>query len=229
MLSGSIQRYGSTLPSHRRHLLDRLRYGHAARRVAGAGGAGSVAWIVLMVGRDDGDPVFLQLKPAGASVLEPFLGTSHYPSHGQRVVEGQRRMQAVGDVLLGWDRITAPNGVTRDVVIRQLWDRRGTIDVETMTPATMRRHADLCGQALAHAHARAGDAAAIAGYIGSGDALPRALAGFAEAYADQNQRDHEALRRAVGNGRPADMPPDTPRPGARIAHRGERADLHAST
>ena len=111
MLSSSIQRYGATLPSHRRHLLDRLRYVHAARRVAGANG-GSVAWVVLMLGRDGGDPVLLQLKPAGASVLEPFLGTSHYPGHGQRVVEGQRRMQAAGDVLLGWDRITAPNGVT---------------------------------------------------------------------------------------------------------------------
>jgi uncharacterized protein (DUF2252 family) len=219
MLSSSFQRYGATLPSHRRHLLDRLRYAHAARRAAGAHGAGSVAWVVLMLGRDGGDPVLLQLKPAGASVLEPFLGTSHYPGHAQRVVEGQRRMQAAGDVLLGWDRITAPNGVTRDVVIRQLWDRRGSIEVETMTPSTMRRHAGLCGQALARAHARAGDAAAIAGYIGSGDALPRALALFAEAYADLNQRDHEALR----------LPPDTPRPGVRFAHRGERADLHAST
>ena len=146
-----------------------------------------------MLGRDADDRVFLQLKPAGASVLEPFLGSSHYPSHGQRVVEGQRRMQAAGDVLLGWDRITTPDGVTHDVYIRQLWDRRGSVDVETMTPGPMRRHADLCGQALARAHARAGDAAAIAGYIGSGDALPQALAVFAEAYADQNQRDHEAL------------------------------------
>ena len=185
LLSGSIQRYGSTLPSHRRHLLDRLRYVHAVRR--------GKSWIVLMLGRDAGDRVFLQLKPAGASVLEPFLGSSHYPSHGQRVVEGQRRMQAAGDVLLGWDRITTPDGATHDVYIRPLWDRRGSADVETMTPGTMRRHADLCGQALARAHARAGDAAAIAGYIGSGDALPQALAVFAEAYADQNQRDHEAL------------------------------------
>jgi hypothetical protein len=203
MLSGSIQRYGSTLPSHRRHLLDRLRYVHAARR--------GTSWIVLMLGRDAGDPVFLQLKPVGPSVLEPILGSSHYPSHGQRVVEGQRRMQAAGDVLLGWDRITAPDGVTRDVFIRQLWDRHGSIDVATMAPGTMRRHADLCGQALARAHARAGDAAAIAGYIGSGDALPRALAVFAEAYADQNQRDHEALRAAgrlqrLANGqRPGDV------------------------
>jgi len=222
MLSGSIQRYGSTLPSHRRHLLDRLRYAHAAR-------SGGGAWIVLMLGRDDGDPVVLQVKPAGASALEPFLGTSHYPSHGQRVVEGQWRMQAAGDVLLGWDRITSPDGVTRDVVIRQLWDRLGSIDVETMAPGTMRRHADLCGQALARAHARAGDAAAIAGYMGSGDALPRALADFAEAYADQNQRDYEAMRTAPGTAALPDLPPETPRPGARIAHRGERADLHAST
>ncbi len=222
MLSGSIHRYGSTLPSHRRHLLDRLRYVHATR-------AGTDAWVVLMLGRDGGDPVFLQLKPAGPSVLEPFLGTSHYPSHGQRVVEGQRRMQAAGDVLLGWDRITAPDGITRDVFIRQLWDRLGSIDVETMAPRAMRRHAGFCGQALARAHARAGDAAAIAGYVGSGDALPRALAIFAEAYADQNQRDYEALRSTAGTGALADLPPDTPRPGARIAHRGERADLHAST
>ncbi len=222
MLSGSIQRYGSTLPSHRRHLLDRLRYAHAAR-------AGGGAWIVLMLGRDDGDPVVLQVKPAAASVLEPFLGTSHYPSHGQRVVEGQRRMQAAGDVLLGWDRITSPDGVTGDVVIRQLWDRLGSIDVETMAPGAMRRHAELCGQALARAHARAGDAAAIAGYFGSGDALPRALAAFGEAYADQNGRDHDALRGPARTNGHADLPPDTPRPGARIAHRGERADLHAST
>jgi uncharacterized protein (DUF2252 family) len=211
MLSGSIQRYGSTLPSHRRHLLDRLRYAHAARRGMGGGSADTVAWIVLMLGRDAGDPVLLQLKPAGASVLEPFLGTSHYPSHGQRVVEGQRRMQAVGNVLLGWDRITTPDGITHDVYIRQLWDQHGSIDVQTIAPGLMLHHADLCGQALARAHARAGDAAAIAGYIGLGDALPRALAVFAEAYADQNQRDHEALRAAgrlqrLANGqRPGDV------------------------
>ena len=158
-----------------------------------------------------------------------IVDCAHYKDGVRQHEDALTPEQAAGDILLGWDRITAPDGVTRDVFIRQLWHRRDSIDVETMAPGTMRRHADLCGQALARAHARAGDAAAIAGYIGSGDALPRALAVFAEAYADQNQRDYEALRSTAGTGALADLPPDTPRPGARIAHRGERADLHAST
>jgi uncharacterized protein (DUF2252 family) len=198
---GVIRRYRRTLPSDRRHLLERFRYVHAARKVVGVGSVGTRAWIVLLVGRDTDDPLFLQVKEAEASVLEPFLGKSRFKSHGQRVVEGQRLMQAASDIMLGWDRITGPDGVERDFYIRQLWDQKGSAIVELMNPRVMTVYAGLCGQTLARAHARSGDAAAIASYMGSGDSLDRALADFAEIYADQNERDYDALKQAVASGR----------------------------
>ena len=198
---GTIRRYRRTLASDRRHLLERFRYVHAARKVVGVGSVGTRAWIVLLVGRDNDDPLILQVKEAEASVLEPFLGKSKHQSHGQRVVEGQRLMQAASDIMLGWDRITGPDGVDRDFYIRQLWDQKGSALVELMSPTTMAMYAKVCGETLARAHARSGDAEAIASYMGSGAVLDEAMADFAETYADQNERDFDALKAAVASGR----------------------------
>ena len=198
---GAIRTYRRTLTADRRQLLERYRYVHAARKVVGVGSVGTRAWILLMVGRDENDPLFLQLKEAQASVLEPFLGKSSFPKHGQRVVEGQRMTQAASDIMLGWIRITALDGVSRDFYMRQLWDGKGSALVELMDPTAMTVYAHLCGHALAKAHARSGDAIAIASYLGAGDSFDRALASFAEAYADQNEDDYNALRAAVASGR----------------------------
>src|SRR3954447_811925 len=198
-----IRSYRRTLTADRRRLLERYRYVHAARKVVGVGSVGTRAWVVLMLGRDDADPLVLQLKEAQASVLEPFLGESAFANPGQRVVEGQRLTQAASDILLGWVRFTAPDGVSRDFYMRQLWDGKGSALVELMDPTLMELYAELCGQALAKAHARSGDAVAIAGYLGGGESFDRAMASFAELYADQNERDYDAVRAAVASGRVA--------------------------
>ena len=196
-----IRSYRRTLPSDRRHLLERFRYADAARRVVGVGSVGTRAWIVLMLGNDDGDPLLLQLKQAEASVLEPYLGTSRFTQHGQRVVEGQRLMQAASDIMLGWVRTRDVDGTARDFYMRQLWDGKGSATIEAMEPSAMSAYAEICGWTLAHAHARSGDAVAIAAYLGSGDRFDRALASFAEDYADQNERDYAAFSAAVDSGR----------------------------
>ena len=200
-IQGSIRSYRRTLTADRRQLLERFRYVHAARKVVGVGSVGTRAWIVLMLGRDKSDPLFLQLKEAEASVLEPFLGKSSFNNHGQRVVEGQRLTQAASDIMLGWIRIEGSDDTSRDYYLRQLWDGKGSAVVETMNPEVMTMYAKVCGNALARAHARSGDAIAIGSYLGAGDAFDRALASFAEAYADQNERDYDALREAVSSGR----------------------------
>ena len=153
-----------------------------------------------MLGRDDNDPLFLQIKEAQASVLERFLGKSTYAKHGQRVVEGQRLTQAASDIMLGWISVSGLDGVSREFYIRQLWDGKGSALVELMEPKTMRVYAEICGHTLAKAHARSGDAIAIGSYLGGGDSFDRAMASFAETYADQNERDYDALqeRRATG-------------------------------
>jgi uncharacterized protein (DUF2252 family) len=197
----AIRTYRRTLTRDRRHLLERFRYVHAARKVVGVGSVGTRAWIVLMLGRDGEDPLLLQAKEAQASVLEPVLGQSTFSSHGQRVVEGQRLMQSASDIMLGWIRIDTPDGVKRDFYIRQLWDAKGSALVELMSPRVMTIYAQLCGWTLARAHARSGDAVAIASYLGSSNALDCALADFAERYADQNERDYDALARAAASGR----------------------------
>jgi uncharacterized protein (DUF2252 family) len=196
-----IRSYRRTLSPDRRRLLERYRYVHAARKVVGVGSVGARAWIVLMLGRDDGDPLFLQAKEARASVLEPFLGRSAFAKHGQRVVEGQRLIQAASDILLGWIRVNGVDGVSRDFYIRQLWDGKGSALVETMDQRMLAGYGKLCGYSLAKAHARSGDAIAIASYLGSGESFDRALASFAEAYADQNERDYDALKEAERSGR----------------------------
>ncbi len=202
-VQGVIRSYRRTLTPDRRQLLERFRYAHAARKVVGVGSVGARAWIVLMLGRDDNDPLFLQVKEAQASVLEPFVGKSKFNHHGQRVVEGQRLTQAAGDIMLGWIRVNDQEGATRDFYMRQLWDGKGSALVELMDPSAMTFYARLCGHALAKAHARSGDAIAIASYLGEGDSFDRALATFAEAYADQNEQDYKALQEAVASGRVA--------------------------
>ena len=198
---GVIRSYRRTLTADRRRLLERFRYVHAARKVVGVGSVGTRAWIVLMLGRDDSDPLFLQIKEAQASVLEPFLGKSTYAKHGQRVVEGQRLTQAASDIMLGWITVSGLDGASREFYIRQLWDGKGSALVELMEPRTMRAYAKICGFALAKAHARSGDAIAIGSYLGGGDSFERALASFAETYADQNERDYDALKNAAAAGR----------------------------
>ena len=155
-----------------------------------------------MLGRDNADPLFLQAKEAQASVLEPFLGKSEYVNHGQRVVEGQRLMQSASDIMLGWIHIKSGlDGQERDFYLRQLWDAKGSAVIEAMEPNAMLEYAKLCGQTLAKGHARSGDAIAIASYLGTSDVFDRAMAVFAESYADQNERDYEALKQAVDSGR----------------------------
>jgi uncharacterized protein (DUF2252 family) len=195
-----LQRYRSTLSNDRRTLLERFRYVDSARKVVGVGSVGTRAWIALLLGRQGSDPLFLQLKEAEASVLEPFLGASEFETHGQRVVEGQRLTQAATDITLGWLRTTGPDGVDRDYYVRQLWDAKGSALVELMNPTAMAEYAKVCGQALARAHARSGDAVPIAHYLGRSDSFDRALAAFAEAYADQNEEDYAAMRAAVADG-----------------------------
>jgi hypothetical protein len=156
-----------------------------------------------MLGRDNDDPLFLQAKEARASVLEPFLGKSEFANHGQRVVEGQRLLQAASDILLGWLHATGLDGIERDFYIRQLWDAKGSALVELMEPDGLEAYAEVCGWSLAKAHARSGDAIAIASYVGSGDVFDKAMAEFAELYADQNERDYDTLTQAVASGRVA--------------------------
>ena len=191
--AGSFARTAEPCRAIAGSLLERYRYVHAARKVVGVGSVGTRAWIMLLLGRDDDDPLLLQVKEAEASVLEPYLGASTFANHGQRVVEGQRLMQAASDIMLGWLRVDDLDGVVRDFYVRQLWDAKGSALVEAMDPRAMRVYAELCGWTLARAHARSGDRVAIASYLGRSDIFDRALATFAEAYADQNERDYDAL------------------------------------
>jgi uncharacterized protein (DUF2252 family) len=196
-----IQTYAESLSPDRRELLERYSYVHAARKVVGVGSVGTRAWILLLLGRDDGDPLFLQFKEAQASVLEPFLGRSRFAQHGERVVAGQRLMQAAADIMLGWERIEAIDGETKDFYIRQLWDAKGSAEIERMNPAGLDAYGAICGWTLARAHARSGDAVAISAYLGAGDRFDQAMVSFSETYADQNERDYQALQKAAQSGR----------------------------
>ncbi|MGH3150344.1 MAG: DUF2252 family protein, partial [Streptosporangiaceae bacterium] len=175
---------------------------HVARKVVGVGSVGPRCWIVLMLGRDDSDPLFLQVKEAEASVLSRFVGASKYANQGQRVVAGQRLMQASSDIFLGWQRIEAGlDGQQRDFYVRQLRDWKFSLEIETMVPAGLRMYGELCGWTLARAHARSGDRIAIAAYLGGADVFDRAITEFSAAYADQNERDYQSLLDAVVSGR----------------------------
>ena len=200
-LRGLIRSYRRTLETDRRHLLEDFDYVHAARKVVGVGSVGTRAWILLMLGRDGQDPLFLQAKEAQESVLERFAGKSRYPNHGQRVVAGQRLMQAASDIFLGWQRVTGFDGVVRDYYLRQLRDWKGSAEVDTMSASLMTLYSRICGATLARAHARSGDRIAIASYLGGGDAFDRAIADFSSSYADQNEVDYQALVDAVDSGR----------------------------
>jgi hypothetical protein len=196
-----LRAYRQTLQSDRRHLLERFRFVQIARKVVGVGSVGTRAWIVLMLGRDGGDPLFLQAKEAQPSVLERFLPKSGYANQGERVVAGQHLMQAASDIFLGWERADGLDGVRRDFYFRQLRDWKVSLDPAEMVPTGMTVYGRVCGWTLARAHARSGDRIAIASYLGTSSAFDTAIAAFAEAYADQNQLDYEELQRAVASGR----------------------------
>ncbi len=195
-----LSSYRRTL-GHQHHPLEEYRYVHAAYKMVGVGSVGTRCYIMLMVGRDENDPLFLQVKEAQASVLERFLGASPYPHHGQRVVAGQRLMQAASDIFLGWIRIRGLDGMTRDYYVRQFHDWKGSADADTMLVPGATLYSRICGATLARAHARWGDRIAIASYLGKADNFDRAIADFAAVYADQNERDYEAFTAAVGSGR----------------------------
>ena len=206
-LQGAARRefegYMRSLPGDLRELVSRYRYTDLARKVVGVGSVGTSCWVALFIGRDAGDALFLQGKEAERSVLEPGAGRSKFRNQGQRVVEGQRLMQAASDIFLGWLR--APQelaeGRPTDFYVRQLWDAKTSIDLTAMRPEDMTLYARLCGWTLARGHARSGDPIAIGSYLGASDAFDGAIAGFAEAYADQNERDYAALQAAIANGR----------------------------
>jgi uncharacterized protein (DUF2252 family) len=201
VIKGLLDEYRETLDNQARVLAGRYHYVDAAHKVVGVGSVGTRAWIVLLIGRDESDPLFLQVKEAGSSVLEPHTSASHFRNHGHRVVAGQRLMQAAGDILLGWLAIDGLDGKRRDFYVRQLWDGKGSADIELMAPETMSGYAGLCGWSLARAHARTGDRHAIAAYLGKGDSFDLAIAAYAEAYADQNEADYEQLLEAESSGR----------------------------
>ncbi len=199
---GIIRSYRRTLETDRRHLLEQFRFVDLARKVVGVGSVGTRAWIGLFLGSDGSDPLFLQMKEAQASVLEGFTGKSEYSNSGQRVVAGQRLMQATSDIFLGWQRIQAGlDGQQRDFYLRQLKDWKGSFAVEAAIPSGAAAYGRMCGWTLARGHARSGDRIAIAAYLGKSDIFDQAIAAFAEAYADQNERDYEALQAAVASGR----------------------------
>jgi hypothetical protein len=198
VLHHRFRAYRATLPDDRRKLLERFEIVDAARKVVGVGSVGTRAFIVLLQGRDAQDPLFLQIKEATASVLEASLPRSRYRQHGERVVQGQRMMQAASDIFLGW---TKGLDTTRHFYWRQLRDMKGSALVELMAPATLRYYAQMCGWTLARAHARSGDPVVMAAYLGREDAFDRSITDFSERYADQNEQDYERFVEAIKSGR----------------------------
>ena len=187
--------YRNTLSSSHQSLLDRYELRDVAIKVVGVGSVGTLCWVLLLVA-GEGDPLFIQVKEARRSVLEPYAGASVFANHGQRVVHGYRLMQPASDMFLGWSR-----GPKRDFFFRQLRDMKISIMVETFGQAEMDIYAGWCGRALALSHARSGSSAMLSGYLGKSDAFDTAIAGFARSYADQNEKDHAALDRAVRRGK----------------------------
>ncbi len=200
-MSALIDSYRKSIDTSRRALIGRFRYMGMARKVVGVGSVGTRTWVVMLLGRDDNDPLLMQIKEANRSVLESYLTPSDYSNAAQRVVEGQRSMQATGDILLGWLRCVGPDGRDGDYYVRQLRDWKGSVTAESITAQLLADYGRSCAHVLARAHARTGDRIAIAGYLGNSDAADIALTRFAEAYADQNERDYAALREAVATGR----------------------------
>ena len=198
VIHDQFRAYRATLQADRRHLLERFEIVDAARKVVGVGSVGTRAFIVLLQGRDGTDPLFLQIKEATASVLEAYLPKSRFRQHGQRVVEGQRMMQAASDIYLGW---TKGLDVNRHFYWRQLRDMKGSIVVETLRPLGLTFYAGICGWTMARAHARSGDPVAMAAYLGASDAFDKSITDFSQRYADQNEQDYEAFVKAVRSGR----------------------------
>jgi uncharacterized protein (DUF2252 family) len=196
-----LGKYRRTLQSDRRHLLEQFTLIQVARKVVGVGSVGTRAWILLMDAGDGAEPLFLQAKEAQPSVLAEYCGRSQYANQGERVVAGQHLMQAESDIFLGWTGAAGPDKADRDFYVRQLKDWKWSAPIELMVPAGMTVYAGLCGWTLARAHARSGDRVALAAYLGGSAAFDQAIADFAEAYADQNERDYAALKAAVKDGR----------------------------
>jgi uncharacterized protein (DUF2252 family) len=201
MIPRLLRAYRRTLLHGEHHPIEEFRYAHTARKVVGVGSVGTRCYIMLLLGRDQDLPLFLQVKEAEASVLERFLGPSRYRHHGRRVVMGQRLLQAASDLFLGWQRLKGIDGVTRDFYVRQLHDWKGGIEVEQLGVPDTVLYARVCGRTLARAHARRGDRIAMAAYLGKADSFDRAIAAFSSTYADQNERDYEAFAGAVRAGR----------------------------
>ncbi|HTA14374.1 MAG TPA: DUF2252 domain-containing protein [Solirubrobacteraceae bacterium] len=200
-LGEMLEAYRKSLQDDRCALLGEFDFESIARKVVGVGSVGTRAWVMLFVGRDEQDPLVLQAKEAVASVLEPYAGASEYGNHGQRVVEGQRLMQAASDVFLGWLPALGADEVLRDFYVRQLWDGKLSVDIEAMDPPQLRAYGRLCGWTLARAHARTGDRIAIASYLGSADTFDRAIVEYSRTYADQSEADYRALLAAIEAGR----------------------------
>jgi uncharacterized protein (DUF2252 family) len=198
LLRDQFRAYRATLRDDHRQLLERFEPVDVARKVVGVGSVVTLAYIVLLQGRDQDDPLFLQLKEASASVLEDHLPASRYRHHGERVVHGQRMMQAASDIYLGWTQARLP--ALHHFYWRQLRDMKGSPDVEAMAPATLAFYGRACGWTLARAHARSGDPIAIAAYLGESDQFDRSMADFSERYADQNERAHQAFVKAIHSG-----------------------------
>ncbi len=201
MFRDILRRYRQSLSTDRKHLLEQYRFSQMARKVVGVGSVGTRAWVILLHGASHEDVLFLQAKEAEASVLERFTKKSAYGNHGARVVAGQRLMQASSDIFLGWQRAEGIDGVSRDYYVRQLQDWKGSIDTETMVPEGLEAYGKLCALTLARAHARSGDRFAMAAYLGNNATFEKALAKFAESYADQNERDYERFAAACKSGR----------------------------
>jgi uncharacterized protein (DUF2252 family) len=205
-IRGLLGRYRRSLSNDRRALYDQFEFVDLARKVVGVGSVGTRCWIALMRGRDESDPLFLQVKEAGESVLKPHVPAAMRPRYtprneGERVVAGQRLMQAASDIFLGWERHRGPDGLQRDFYVRQLRDMKGSAEIDRMDVGGTSTYGELCGWTLARAHARSGDPIAISTYLGSDDVFPKAIADYAELYADQNERDHRAFLEGIRDGR----------------------------
>ena len=204
-IRGLLDRYSRSLLPDRRLLLGKFRFVDMARKVVGVGSVGTRCWVVLLEGRDDDDPLLLQVKEAQESVLAPYVAPAsrsrRRPNQGERVVTGQRMMQAASDIFLGWERVQGLDGAQRDFYLRQLRDQKGSVVVENLVPRGVRLYGEVCGWTLARAHARSGDAVAISAYLGDDTTFSKAVADFAERYADVNERDHRAVVEAVRSGR----------------------------
>ncbi|HEY2717149.1 MAG TPA: DUF2252 domain-containing protein [Solirubrobacterales bacterium] len=201
MLKTVVDAYRESLGPEMRVLFDGYEFREIARKVVGVGSVGTRAWVLLLTGPGDRDPLFLQAKEAEASVMEPYAGASEWSNHGQRVVEGQRLMQTASDIFLGWCRAVGLDGRERDFYVRQLWDWKRSADVERLSPSGLEVYARICGWTLARAHARSGNRFAIASYLGGSDSFDRAICSFSADYAEQNLHDHQALLDAIDSGR----------------------------